>query len=59
MTDQGDPLARIATALERLAPPAAAPVDWTSAPAYVWNGAARAVAQLIAPPLAMLQGIDA
>ncbi len=59
MTDQGDPLARIATALERLAPPAAAPVDWTSAPAYVWNGAARAVAQLIAPPLALLQGIDA
>lgn len=59
MIDQGDPLARIATALERLAPPATDPVDWLAAPAYVWNGTARAVAQLIAPPLALLQGIDA
>ena len=58
MTDQGDPLARIAEALDRLAPPAVAPVDWTSAPAYVWHGNARPVERLIAPPLDLLQGID-
>ena len=59
MTDQGDPLARIADALERLAPKAAAPVDWQGAPAYVWDGSGgRAVAHLLAPPLALLRGID-
>ncbi|MFN3517373.1 MAG: ATP-binding protein [Novosphingobium sp.] len=59
MTDKGDPLIRIAEALDRLAPPAGAPVDWTSAPAYVWHGNARPVERLIAPPLGLLQGIDA
>ena len=59
MSDQGDPLARIAEALERLAPPIAALTDWQSAPAYVWDGAPRAVARLVAPPLDLLKGIDA
>ncbi|MFM5952956.1 MAG: DUF815 domain-containing protein [Novosphingobium sp.] len=59
MSDQGDPLARIAAALERLAPPPRAVTDWDAAPAYVWDGAARPVASLIAPPLALLKGIDA
>lgn len=52
-------LARIADALERLAPPAAQPIDWKAAPAYVWAGAeTREIAALEAPPLALLQGID-
>lgn len=60
MIDQGDPLARIADALERLAPPAPAATDWRAHPAYVWDGAgARAVAQIHAPALELLQGIDA
>lgn len=57
--DQGDPLARIASALERLAPPPALRTDWLSAPAYVWDGTGgRAVARLEAPGLALLHGID-
>lgn len=57
--DQGDPLARIAHALERLAPRATPAPDWTAAPAYVWDQqGARAVARIVAPPLALLQGID-
>lgn len=55
----GDPLAKIAEVLERLAPPPVEPVDWNAAPAYVWHGSARPVERLIAPPLALLQGIDA
>lgn len=59
MTDQGDPLARIADALERLAAPAAPATDWSACPAYVWQGAsARGVAQLAAPSLEQLRGID-
>ena len=59
MSDQGDPLARIADALERLAPATAPAPDWNAAPAYVWDQqGARAVARIIAPPLALLQGID-
>lgn len=59
MTDN-DLMARVAAALERLAPPAAAPVDWTAHPAYVWDGqAVRGVQQLEAPDLALMQGIDA
>ena len=54
-----DDLARIAAALERLAPATAEATDWAAAPAYVWTGAARPVAQLIAPPLGLLKGIDA
>jgi uncharacterized protein len=59
MSDQGDPLARIAAALERLAPPASGTADWQAAPAYVWNHGTRPVAPLLAPPLALLRGIDA
>jgi hypothetical protein len=60
MTDQGDPLARIADALERLAPPPSATTDWLSHPAYVWDAAgARCVEHIYAPALALLQGIDA
>lgn len=52
-------LARIAVALEQLAPPVPHPIDWNTAPAYVWAGAeTREIAQLEAPPLALLQGID-
>jgi len=60
MNDQGDPLARIADALERLAGSLPAMPDWTRAPAYVWerNGA-RAVGNMTAPSLALLKGIDA
>ena len=59
-TDQGDSLARIADALERLAPKPAPAADWLAAPAFVWEGsAARRVPVLLAPPLALLQGIDA
>lgn len=59
MTDQGDPLARIAEALERLAPQAAPTTDWLAHPAYVWDGAgARAVERITAPALALLRGID-
>ncbi len=58
MTD--DSLRRIADALERITPPPAAPVDWLAHPAYVWDGAtARAVPHLAAPPLGLMQGIDA
>ena len=59
MTDQGDPLARIADALERLAPPAPVPTDWLARPAYVWDGGpVRGIAALDAPPLPLLRGID-
>lgn len=58
--DQGDPLARIAAALERLAPQPVAGADWLGAPAYVWErSGARAVARIVAPPLELLRGIDA
>ena len=58
MTDQGDPLARIANALERLSPPPVA-TDWTACPAYVWDGrSARGVTALDAPDLSLLRGID-
>lgn len=54
-----DELARIAAALERLVPGASSSTDWSAAPAYVWDGSARAVAAIIAPRLALLKGIDA
>ena len=50
MSDQGDPLARIAAALERLSGALPALPDWATAPAYVWDRAgARAVTRLAAP----------
>ena len=60
MPDQGDLLARIANALERLAPEGLADTDWTAAPAYVWAGTScREVALIEAPALTQLRGIDA
>ena len=57
--DQGDPLARIAAALERLIPTAAPGADWLAAPAYAWDGkSARAILRIQAPPLELLKGID-
>ena len=53
-------LARIAIALERLAPPAPGTANWRNFPAYVWEGAsARPIAALDAPRLEQLQGIEA
>ena len=34
------------------------PVDWLTAPAYVWSGQARSVAAIEAPALDLLRGID-
>jgi predicted AAA+ superfamily ATPase len=60
MTGRWGTLERIATALERLAPPVASPQDWLGAPAYIWTGeGARAVDRLDALALASLRGIDA
>ncbi len=59
MTGAEDALARIAEALERLAPPPAPATDWQAHPAYVWDHAgARAVERIHAPALALLRGID-
>lgn len=55
-----DALDRIAAALERLAPPSPAVIDWTAAPGYVHAATGtRAVARIDAPPLALLRGIEA
>jgi predicted AAA+ superfamily ATPase len=54
-----DPLDRIAAALDRLAPPPAAPADPLGHPAYVWRDKAFAPARSFAPlPLSMLHGVD-
>lgn len=59
MEDQAELLARIAAALERLAPGQLESCDWLAHPAYVWDGkTARAIAAIEAPPLALLQGLD-
>ncbi|TYC90131.1 DUF815 domain-containing protein [Novosphingobium sp. BW1] len=58
-TDTPALLSRIAEALERIAPAPVPTTDWLAFPAYVWNGtSARGVAQLEAPALDMLRGID-
>ncbi|MCJ1960361.1 DUF815 domain-containing protein [Novosphingobium mangrovi (ex Hu et al. 2023)] len=58
-TDTPALLTRIAEALERIAPAPVPATDWLAFPAYVWNGtSARGVAQLEAPALDMLRGID-
>ena len=60
MNDRNDELARIADALERLAPPRPAENEWTDHPAYVWDSrGARHIAHIHAPPLDLLRGIDA
>jgi uncharacterized protein len=54
-----DTLARIAAALERLAPAEVPEPDWHTSPAYVWTGrGVHAVAALEAPDLELLRGID-
>jgi len=59
MNDTPELLARIAAALERLAPVQPPATSWTEAPAYVWDGSgARAVTRIEAPPLTLLRGID-
>ena len=59
MTENDELLLRIATAIEGLMPQPAAAADFRTAPAYVWDGrAARPVARIEAPPLALLRGID-
>lgn len=59
MSDQADPLARIADALEHLLPGGAGPPDWRTNPGYVWSGsAARGIARIEAPLLDHLRGID-
>jgi predicted AAA+ superfamily ATPase len=55
-----DELARIAAALERIAPPPGPAADPRSAPAYLWRGVALSEARHFAPlPLDLLTGIDA
>lgn len=57
--DEGAPLARIAAALERLAPQPVVAVDLRGSPAYVFGPSGlRAVARLDAPSLDLLRGID-
>ncbi|MEM9500297.1 MAG: DUF815 domain-containing protein [Pseudomonadota bacterium] len=59
MSERRGLLERIASALERIAPPVAPPVDWSCAPAFVWNGeAAQPLPKIDALPLATLRGID-
>lgn len=59
MEDQAQLLARIADALERLAPAPVAAPDWLSAPAYMWNGShAYPLGRIDAPGLPLLRGID-
>ena len=54
-----DPLARIAAALERIAPPPPAAVNPTAYPAYVWRDGRLAAARAFAPlPLDLLIGVD-
>lgn len=62
MTDELTPLlARIADALDRLAPPRPAPVSLETAEAYVWHADGRgleAVERVNRVEIALLQGID-
>lgn len=54
-----DELARIAAALERIAPPPAAPADLASAVAFLWRSGTLSQARHFAPlPLDLLTGID-
>ncbi len=55
-----DPLARIAAALERLAPPPPSSADPLAHPAYVWRGTVLEPVRDFRPlPLDRLHGIDA
>ncbi|WEK45501.1 MAG: DUF815 domain-containing protein [Candidatus Andeanibacterium colombiense] len=60
MSDKKHLLARIADALERLAPVPTIATDWLAFPAYVLgNVSVRPVAKIEAPRLDLLKGIDA
>ncbi len=60
MSEHADPLARIAAALERMAPATPPAAAWHDHPAYVWQGdTARPVLRIHAPALDLLLGIDA
>ena len=55
-----DPIARIADALDRIAPSSTAAADALAHPAYVWRNGQLAAARHFAPlPLGLLRGIDA
>ncbi|MWV26326.1 ATP-binding protein [Aurantiacibacter rhizosphaerae] len=59
MEDQAQLLARIAKALENLAPGAMNDVDWCASPAYVWDATgARGIAKIDAPALDLLRSVD-
>ena len=58
---ENDALARIAAALERLAPAVKASPDWQGAEAFVWSAAdgnLDTIAEVARVPLALLKGID-
>ena len=59
MSEKTDLLARIAEALDRLAPPPPPATDWLASPAYACDGTTvRALDRIVAPPLGLLRGID-
>ena len=56
-----DQLARIAAALDRLAPPPPPPIDFGVAPAFVWQSSPETllpIAVVARVPLALLRGVD-
>jgi predicted AAA+ superfamily ATPase len=59
MTEDLAPLARIAAALERIAPPVPPVADPAAHPAYIWRDGGLAAARAFAPlPIDLLSGID-
>ncbi len=58
MTDMRDLIERLVNSLEDQIPSSAKTTDWLSAPAYVWDGSARAIDQIEAPRIENLRGID-
>lgn len=61
MTAPNDDLARIAAALERLAPPAPVPIDFAAADAFIWQPSPEGfmpVPHVNRVPLTLLKGID-
>ena len=59
MSEREELLARIADALERLAPANPGETDWLAAPAYVWSDrSVRPITRIEAPGLDLLRGID-
>lgn len=59
MTEPTDPLARIAAALERIAPPPPPAADAMQHPAYVWRDGGLAAARAFTPlALDLLSGVD-